>query len=625
MSSSSSSQTVTAGDYLLQRLAQLGVRSLYGVPGDYSLGFLSLLQSSSSPASTDESSAAAAPQIRWVGNANELNAAYCADGYSRAKKTLSAVVTTFGVGELSALNGIAGAMSERVPVVHIVGVPASSAEGNHSILHHTLGDGQFDTFEAMSARISVAHTRLRANGSMDIPAEIDRVLHQTVVQARPGYIALPTEVVHAKVSAQRLSTPIDTSQPDNDERAEAAALEEIVKRVKEAQDPIIIVDACAIRHFVLDEVRELVEKSGLAFLHTPMGKTALSEQHPQYAGVYVGSISEPEVKERVESADLLILVGSIMSDFNSGAFTYRTPQTRRIELHSGHTLISYARYDGVGMKTLLPKLSAALADDHDRRLAHTQKTLPAFANKLPSREEEGEFGGPQGDLISQAYLWPRVGLSFLRSGDYVVVETGTSSFGSVEARFPEDTTYVTQVLWGSIGWSVPCTLGVALAARELNKKHRVILFVGDGSLQLTVQEISTMIREGVCPYIFVLSNDGYEIERQIHGPDARYNNVAPWNHKAILSAFSGYDEPKTTFGADKEDAKKSHADDVPSSKTQYYGVRTKAELDALFADEEFNTPDRLRLIELFMPRGDAPRALKRQAEASAKLNAYEDD
>ncbi|KAE8220019.1 hypothetical protein CF319_g6388 [Tilletia indica] len=318
------------------------------------------------------------------------------------------------------------------------------------------------------------------------------------------------------------------------------------------------------------------------------------------------------------------MIGSIMSDFNSGAFTYRTPQDRRIELHSGHTFISYARFDGVGMKNLLPKLSAALEKDHDRRLQATKQTLPKFENVLPSREEEGEFAGPNGDLISQAYLWPRMGLSFLRAGDYVVVETGTSSFGSVEVKFPSDTTYVTQVLWGSIGWSVPCTLGVALAARELKKKHRVALFVGDGSLQLTVQELSTMIREGLCPYIFVLSNDGYEIERQIHGPKTRYNNVAPWNHEALLQTFSAYDQEKSSYGAQKEDAKASHVGDPQFSKTQYYGVRTKGELEKLLDDEEFNKPDRLRLIEIFMARGDAPRALKRQAEATAKLNAYED-
>ncbi|CAD6885214.1 unnamed protein product [Tilletia controversa] len=607
--SSQSQQQVSVGAYLIERLAQMGVELIQGVPGDFNMGFLDLITHSH--------------KIRWVGNTNELNAAYSADGYSRAKKTLSAVVTTFGVGELSALNGVAGAMSERVPVVHIVGVPSTSAEGNHSLLHHTLGDGNYGSFEQMSSLISAAHTRLRANGSMDIPAEIDRVLQRAILKAQPVYISLPTEVVDSKISAERLSTPIDTSPAKTNEPAEAAALEEILKRISQAEDPIVIVDVCSIRHFVLDEVRELVEKSGLTFVHTPMGKTALDEQHPQYAGVYVGSISEPSIKERVEQADLLLMIGSVMSDFNTGAFTYRTPQERRIELHSEYTSISFARFEGVGMKSLLPKLSAALAKDHDRRLEATKKTLPAFANVLPSREEEGEFGGPNGDLISQAYLWPRIGLSFLRAGDYVVVETGTSSFGSVEIRFPSDTTYVTQVLWGSIGWSVPCTLGVALAARELKKKHRVALFVGDGSLQLTVQELSTMIREDLCPYIFVLSNDGYEIERQIHGPKARYNNVAPWNHEALLQSFSAYDQNKSSYGLEKSDAKLSHAEDPPFSKTQYYGVSTKAELEKLLGDEEFNKPDRLRLIEMFMPRGDAPRALKRQAEATAKLNTYE--
>ncbi|KAE8262533.1 hypothetical protein A4X09_0g7440, partial [Tilletia walkeri] len=123
--SMSGQKQIAVGEYLIERLAQLGVELIQGVPGDYNMGFLDQIEHSD--------------KVRWVGNTNELNAAYSADGYSRAKKTLAAVVTTFGVGELSALNGIAGSMSERVPVVHIVGVPSTSAEGNHSLLHHTLG------------------------------------------------------------------------------------------------------------------------------------------------------------------------------------------------------------------------------------------------------------------------------------------------------------------------------------------------------------------------------------------------------------------------------------------------------------------------------------------------------
>ena len=98
------------------------------------------------------------------------------------------------------------------------------------------------------------------------------------------------------------------------------------------------------------------------------------------------------------------------------------------------------------------------------------------------------------------------------------------------------------------------TLGAALAAKEAKEERRTVLFVGDGSLQLvspisitalwladnqTVQEIGTMLRRGLCPYLFVLNNDGYEIERQIHGWDAKYNDIQLYDHQLLLPFLAG--------------------------------------------------------------------------------------
>lgn len=163
---------IRLGDYLLERLAQLKLRSCLGVPGDFNMSFLDLIEDH--------------PKLQWVGNANELNAAYAADGYARIKGTIAAVVTTFGVGELSALNGIAGAFSERLPVVHIVGVPSTSAQGQHALLHHTLGDGRFEAFTAMSKQISAAMVELGNLRPEEAPREIDRVLSICVKEVSLG-------------------------------------------------------------------------------------------------------------------------------------------------------------------------------------------------------------------------------------------------------------------------------------------------------------------------------------------------------------------------------------------------------------------------------------------------------
>lgn len=585
------SDEIKIGAYLLERLVQLGSQSVQGVPGDFNMGFLDLIEDH--------------PKLDWIGNSNELNAAYAADGYARVKRTVAAVVTTFGVGELSALNGIAGSFSERLPVIHVVGVPSTAAQGAHSLLHHTLGDGRFSAFENMSKEISADSAILKSKQGAG--EAIDRILVTAMKSARPVYLALPTDLVHATIPSAPLQTPLDYSADDNDADAEAYVLNVAEKHIADARSAVILVDACAARHGCIAETNQLIAKSGLPVFATPMGKAIIDEDHPQYGGIYVGSLTSDRVKNVVEQVDVLITIGSLKSDFNSGNFSYRTPKASTIELHSDYTTIGYSHYPGIGMKKLLPKLSALLETNGEKRRQETARIVPRFENVLPADDDERTSS-----TITQAWLWPRMG-QFFQKRDQVIVETGTSSFGMLEAQLPAETRWVSQVLWGSIGWSVGATLGVALAARE-QQLGRTHLFVGDGSLQLTVQEIGTMIKHGLCPYLFVLNNDGYEIERQIHGPQRSYNDIAPYDHSLLLDFF-GNDH----FHSNAP----SHAKDVKASKKQYYRVETKQDLDQLLQEEEFNKPDRIRLIEMVMQRGDAPKALKRQAEATGQANKYE--
>lgn len=601
------SSTTSLASYLLDRLAQLGTKTIQGVPGDYQLPLLDYIEDHA--------------QLEWCGNANELNAAYSADGYARTTRKIAALVTTFGVGELSALGGVAGAFAERVPVAHIVGVPSTSAQGQHALLHHTLGDGRFDAFEQMSRHVSSATLRLGDLRPEEMPREIDRVLETCVREARPVYISLPMDLVSLAVPSERLkSTALNTATSPNDPPTEKHVLDEIVNKVRSAADPIILVDACTIRHDVIGETNDLVDQSGLPVFSSPMGKTAITEEHKQYGGIYMGDVTHPVVRDRVLKADCIISVGALLSDFNTGNFSYRTPKHSTIELHSDHTCVGYAQYPHISMKTLLPKITSALAQDHKKRLEHTLSSTQNPRNVLPSPADEGDVVKDDSTIISQAYLWPRVG-QFFRKGDQVIVETGTSSFGMLDATLPTGARFHSQVLWGAIGWSLPATLGVSLGAREQGL-GRVCLFIGDGSLQLTLQEIGTMIRHGLKPIIFVLSNDGYEIERNLHGPDRSYNDIQTYNHSLLLDAFSAPPGHRDNSAAPANAPRaSSHARDAQPSQKRYHAVHTKDELDALLKDDEFNRADAIQLVEVFMMRGDAPRALKGQAKASHESQA----
>ncbi|KAL2127889.1 hypothetical protein VTI74DRAFT_10018 [Chaetomium olivicolor] len=559
---------ITVSEYLFTRLHQIGIRSVHGLPGDFNLVALDYIPKAG---------------LKWVGSVNELNAGYAADGYARIKG-ISALVTTFGVGELSAINGVAGAFSEHVPVVHIVGCPSTISQRNGMLLHHTLGNGDFNVFANMSSQISVDVARLKYPS--EIAGQIDHALRKCWVRSRPVYIMLPTDMAEKKIEGARLDTPIDLAEPANDPEREDYVVDVVLKYLHAAKSPIILVDACAIRHRVLKEVHDLLEKTQLPVFVTPMGKGAINESHPTYGGVYAGTGSHPDVAERVESADLVLSIGALKSDFNTAGFSYRTSQLNTIDFHSTHCTVRYSEYPGVAMRGVLRKVVERVDLS---KLTRPQPT-PEVVNKVAENRDESE-------TITQAFFWPRIG-QYLKENDIVVTETGTSNFGIWETKFPPGVTGVTQILWGSIGWSVGAAQGAALAAKDHGVDRRTVLFVGDGSFQLTAQEVSTMIRHNLRITIFLIYNEGFTIERFIHGMDAEYNNVARWQ----------YTEVPFVFGATDKQARK-------------FVVKTKDQLERLLADTDFNEAPGLQFVELWMPKEDAPRALKVTAEIAAKTNA----
>lgn len=330
-----------------------------------------------------------------------------------------------------------------------------------------------------------------------------------------------------------------------------------------------------------------MKKSGLPVFVTPMGKGAIDETLPNYGGVYAGDGSNKGVRERVESSDLVLSIGAIKSDFNTAGFTYRVSNLVTIDFHSYMIRVKYSEYPGVRMNGVLKKVAAQIEHLGSKMGSHVPN------NEIPPAEKESKD-----PTITQAWFWPRLG-QWMQEKDIIITETGTSNFGIWETRFPAGVTAISQVLWGSIGYATGSCQGAALAAKESGIK-RTILFTGDGSFQLTAQEVSTMLRNKLNPIIFVICNDGYTIERFIHGMDESYNDVQTWRYKDLPAAFGAVE-----------------------GQAQTYAVKTKEEVEKLFSDKDFSNPDNtcLRFVELYMDREDAPEALKLTAEASAKTNA----
>ena len=531
---------------------------------------------------------------------------YAADGYARVRG-IGAIITTFGVGELSAINGLAGAYSEYVPVVHIVGTPSTISQRDGMLLHHTLGNGNFNAFADMSANVSVEVAKL--NDPSSAATLIDHAIRECWLQSRPVYITLPTDIVQKKIEGERLKSPLDLTYPENDQEKEDYVVDVVLRYLHAAKNPVILVDACAQRHRVLEETHALIEKSGLPTFVAPMGKGAVNETLPNYGGVYAGDGSNAGVREQVEKSDLVLSIGAIKSDFNTAGFTYRVSQLSTIDFHSNYVRVRYSEYPGVRMRGVLKKVVERMGK------LNVQSSTSQISNTIPDKEAlTSSTSTSQPQPITHDWLWPRIG-QWLQPSDIVVTETGTANFGIWETKFPAHVTAISQVLWGSIGYSVGATQGAALAAKETAAEaaasgkatsRRTILFVGDGSFQLGAQELSTMIRQKLSITIFLICNNGYTIERYIHGMEATYNDVNNWKYKDLIDVFNGQEVGAKT-----------------------YQIRTKQEAEDLLKDEAFSggggggdgKDGGLKFVELYMPMEDAPKALRLTAEASAENNA----
>ncbi|MBD8164034.1 alpha-keto acid decarboxylase family protein [Erwinia persicina] len=488
----------TVSDYLLARLNEIGIDHLFGVPGDYNLQFLDHV--------IDH------PRLAWVGCANELNAAYAADGYARCRGA-GALLTTFGVGELSALNGVAGSYAEYLPVVHIVGAPSQAAQNNGELLHHTLGDGSFSHFLRMYQEIAVATSVLTVGNAA---AEIDRLLLSALTARRPVYLLLATNVGESPLSPPEQPLALTVASTSASLAAFADAAETLLAGAGSAA---MLADFLADRAGQQQRLRDWLTEVPMPFATLLMGKSVLPEGLYGYAGTYAGASSAESTRAVIEESEVLIAIGVKYTDTLTAGFTQHITRSRTIEvdLHDCH--VAGREFPGIPMAAALAVLHA-LARRHGAGWRQGIVAPPVMEN-APS------------DSLTQSTFWQAI-QRFLRPGDIVLAEQGTAAFGAAALRLPDNVLMLVQPLWGSIGYTLPAAFGAQTAQPE----RRVVLIIGDGSAQLTVQELGTMLRDGQKPVIFLLNNAGYTVERAIHGAQQRYNDIASWDWTRLPQALN---------------------------------------------------------------------------------------
>ncbi|MCE2390757.1 MAG: alpha-keto acid decarboxylase family protein [Proteobacteria bacterium] len=538
----------TVGRYLVERMRQVGLRHVFGVPGDYVLALLDEIVDS---------------EVELVGTCNELNAGYAADAYARVNG-VGAVCVTYAVGGFSVLNAIAGAYAEQVPVIAVAGGPNRSDRDERKLLHPTLGHHgiQVEVFR------HVTQESVLLTDADDAPEQIDRAIAACVAHRRPVFIEVPADLVKQPCRAPR---PREFDErPPSDPDATREAVEEAVRMLLAAERPVVLGGVELHRFGVQPGFVRLVERAGCPVATVLLGKSVIAETHPQYVGLYRGALSEDYVRETVEGADCVLSLGAWMTDINLGIYTADIDTARLIHSGAWRVQIRHHHFERVFLGDFIDGLFEALP----------AAPAPRETIRPASRALVEPFAPAPEERVSVARFFERMN-HFLREGDVVLADAGDSFLCAGDLIVHHSVGFICQAFYCSLGFSLPGALGVGLADRS----RRAVVFAGDGALQMTVQELSTLVRQRLNPIVFVMNNRGYTIERAIH--DGPYNDIQNWRYHSLPEVFGG--------GWSCE-------------------VHKEAELEAALerAREE---PDRLALIEVHIDPQDCSSALERLGQA----------
>ena len=496
-------QQPTVAEYVVERLASLGIAHVFGVPGDYAFPFNNAIEASD--------------RVTWIGDAHELNAAYAADGYARIRGA-AILCTTYAVGELSALNGVMGSYAERLPVFHLVGQPSQKLQRARPVTHHSLGDGMYRQFQNLSAASACVVANLTPQNAI---VEMERVITEALTQRRPAYITVAEDYALLPV----IGTPVagvplaQVPRPKSDPASLDAAIATITQRVTSSASTVVL-PAYTIQRFGLQaQLTQFLDATDLAYATTPMDKAVISEANSHFLGMYNGERSGPGVQQAVEGADLVLNLGGVaFADFNTGEWTLALDPERMITVWPDYVQAGNTTFGSVYLADVLQHLTGALPKSATPRVPATTATAPS---------------GSASDRVSSATLYPRLA-KFLREHDIVIAETGLGMNYMQALPLPDGAVFHNQTLWGSIGWATPAAFGAAMA----DQSRRTVLVTGDGSHQLTAGEIGAMGRYGVKPVIVVTNNSMYGVEEVLQPRQGHiYDVLAPWNYHELPAAF----------------------------------------------------------------------------------------
>jgi indolepyruvate decarboxylase len=469
------------GDYLVAYLRMVGVTHLFGIPGDLVINlFLKFGRRRG---------------LRIVTFSHEPGVGFAADGYARATGRIGAVCVTYGAGGHNMVNPVAGSFSERVPIFVISGGPGEEERKLGTLIHHQAKEieSQFRIYQELTCAAKVIDdTRTAA-------ADIHEVAQTIWREQRPGYLEIHRDMVDREIEVpgeiREWNGRLSFAQSDRRKVTEAAR--DTARRFDTARRPAVIVGIESYRFKCTRDVLTLVERLGAPCMTTVLAKGAIPMDHPLHMGVHIGSISPPAVRRRVDEADLVLNLGTLLTDMNLGSRPPQITRGRSIWAVQNRVNVSFHTYTDVAIHEYVRALLRLPLRQHREQVRY-------YDNLSPRRR--GNHGRIRvSDMLQELN-------AFLRDHPKhaVVAESGDMLFAGLDVRVPRGGSYLAQGYYASMGFGVPGALGA-----QLGTGQRPIVLCGDGAFQMTGTEIAHAPRHGLNPIVLVINNGGWGIFRPV--------------------------------------------------------------------------------------------------------------
>jgi indolepyruvate decarboxylase len=515
-------KTVTVAEYLVARLADLGMKHVFAVPGDYMAAFCAAVDASTT--------------LTRIGTASEMEAGQAADAYARIAGS-GACAVTYGVGAFSALNAIAGSYVERLPVVLINGSPDQVGRAwwhkDQVLFHHSTGDFRAD----MNAYRDVTVAAEIVADPAKAPAQIDRALTEAITWRGPVYV----EVLQS-VWTQQCAAPEGALKPRPFESAPSAlraAVEDTLALIAKSDKRTILWGGVEVQRLGLTKAfAKLVDKTGLGYVTDILGKSLLSEDTPGYLGTFAGvATPDPVLMREVDKAGAILMLGPVLTDDYINLIAARRDAI--VSAEETRVRVGWREYRDVGLADFLPALIAAWK---------APKAAPPPARQRPKAKPAKPDAA-----ITYAGFVERLNAS-INDKTVVLADTSGVIYPATTLKISQANGYVSQAAWLSIGYTAAAAVGVALASGK-----RPVAFVGDGGFHMTATAFATLARYKIGAVIFVFDNAMYAIEQALVNPKfytqddpppapTAYCEIPSWDYVKFAQALGGEGYSAVTMG-----------------------------------------------------------------------------